>query len=721
MKQVLQDLKTHKVRVEDVPAPGCLPGGVLVRTCASMVSSGTERASISLTRKSILGKAIERPDLLMRVLQKARTAGVAEAFSAVKARLDGFIAPGYSSAGVVAEVGKGAEEFRSGDRVACAGSGRAGHAEVNWVPTNLCVKIPDAVDFEGASSVAIGSIALQGVRISDARIGDRVVVIGLGLVGLITVQILKSAGCLVTGIDPDPGRVRLAKTLGVDFAFLNSDWPQDMGHATGLEGRGADVVVITASTRSAEPTRLAGQITRDRGVVVVVGDVRVDVPRGQFYKKELEVRYSRSYGPGRYDPAYEEKGIDYPYGYVRWTEKRNMEAYLALIASGKIRIEPLITHHFPIGQALAAYQLLSGQQHEPYVGIVLTYPESTDFSRKTVVGPARKSPRPPEITKEEIGIGWIGAGSFSCTRLLPLLKNAPGIDLRCIANATGPSARKVATRFGFCSCTTDPHAVIEDDSTNAVFIATPHYLHASLVAEALKRNKHVFVEKPLCVSESELSAIEAAYVRSQGTLLVGFNRRFSPFAERCVRFFPPTRGPLTILYRINAGTVRQNHWVRDPGKGHGRVIGEVCHFIDFAQAVTSARPLQVHAWAIGPQSGGENLHIQLRLSDGSAAEISYLSDGDRGLPKEHIEIFGASRVAICEDFRTMRFYAGGSSRSRRLWRQDKGHEAEIRAFLASLRNGGLPPIEFDSLRATTITTFAIEESLIKGEPVIIPV
>jgi predicted dehydrogenase/threonine dehydrogenase-like Zn-dependent dehydrogenase len=717
MKQLLQDLKTHKVHVEDVPAPGCHPRGVLVRTCASMVSSGTERASISLTQKSLLGKAMERPDLVRQVLRKARTAGVTETLSAVKARLDGFIAPGYSSAGIVVEVGAEAIEFSPGDRVACAGSSHASHAEVNGVPTNLCVKIPGEVEFEAASSVAIGSIALQGVRIADARIGDRVVVIGLGLVGLITAQILKSAGCVVTGIDPDPMRVRLAETLGLDFACVNSDWPQNAGQAGGLEGHGADAVIITASTRSGDPIRLAGQVARDRGIVVVVGDVRVDVPREQFYKKELEIRYSRSYGPGRYDPAYEEKGIDYPYGYVRWTEKRNMEAYLGLIASGKVRIGPLITHRFPIDQGVEAYQLLAGTHDEPYVGIVLTYPEGADFSRQMVVRPDRKPSTRPGTAKEEIGIGWIGAGSFSCTKLLPVLKRVPGIDLRCVANATGPSSRKVATRFSFRSCTTDPRAILEDDSVGVVFIATPHHLHASLVIEALKRHKHVYVEKPLCVNRDELRDIEAAYVQSKGILYVGFNRRFSPFARHCLRFFPQARGPLSILYRVNAGTIPANHWIRDPHKGHGRVIGEVCHFIDFVQAVTSAQPHKVQAWAIGPQSAGENLHIQVLLSDGSVAEISYLSNGDRGLPKEHIEIFGALKAAVCEDFRVMRFYAAGSGRTRRLWRQDKGHKAEISAFLKSLQYGGRPPIEFESLRTTTLASFAIEESLLKGEPV----
>ncbi len=720
MKQLLQDLKTHKVRIEDVPAPGCLPRGVLVRTRASMISSGTERASVSLTQKSLLGKAMERPDLFRQVVRKAQTSGIRETLSAVKARLDGLIAPGYSSAGIVAEVGAKVDGFSPGDRVACAGSGYASHAEVNWVPTNLCVKIPNGVEFDAASSVAVGSIALQGVRIANARIGDRVVVLGLGLVGLIAAQILKSAGCVVTGIDPDPGRVRLAETVGLDFAYLNSDWPQNAAGAAGLDGPGADVVLVAASTRSAEPTRLAGQLARDRGIVVIVGDVRVDVPREQYYRKELEIRYSRSYGPGRYDPAYEEKGFDYPYGYVRWTEKRNMEAYLGLIASEKVRIDPLITHHFPIGQGLKAYQLLSGQQREPHVGIVLTYHEEADCSRQVFVRADREPSSRTRIAKAEIGIGWIGAGSFSCTKLLPALEKAPGIDLCCVANATGPSARKVAARFGFCSCASDPRVVFDDDEIDAVFITTPHHLHASLITAALKKHKHVFAEKPLCVKRDELRDIEAAYVQSHGSLFVGFNRRYSPFAEQCARFFPSGRGPLTILYRINAGNAPGNHWIRDPDGTHGRVVGEVCHFIDFAQAVTSARPLQVQAWTIGFQTTGENLQIQARFSDGSVAEISYLSHGDRSLPKEHIEIFGASRVAICEDFRTMRFYSDGSRRTRRLWRQDKGHGAEIRAFLRSIRNGGPPSIEFDSLRATTLATFAIEESLRKGEPVSIP-
>ncbi len=712
MKQLLHDLKTHKICVEDVPSPTCLSRGILVRTRASMVSSGTERTLASLARKSLIGKVMERPDLAARVIRKARASGLKETLSAVKTRLDTFIAPGYSSAGIVLEVGAGAGDFVPGERVACAGMNYASHAEVNCVPPNLCVKIPEGVDFEAACSVAIGSIALQAVRISEVQIGDRVAVIGLGLVGLIAVQILKAAGCVVSGVDPDPERVRLAKTLGLDAA-PNGDRPRDAGRA--LEP-GADVVLITASTRSAGPIRLAGRLARDRGTVVVVGDVRVDVPRDLYYKKELKIRYSRSYGPGRYDRAYEQDGVDYPYGYVRWTEKRNMEAYLALIASGKVRVDPLVTHRFPIEQGVEAYKMLSGKDRRPCVGIVLDYPAVTDASRHVVIDPKRKA-FSPSAGKAEIGIGWIGAGAFSRAKLLPVLKKEQGIDLCCVANATGPSARKAGMRFGFRSCTTDPGAVIADDSVNTIFIATPHHLHAPLIIEALGKGKHVFVEKPLCVNKEELKAIERAYVHSQCALAVGFNRRFSPFAQHCLRFFSSGEKPLTILYRVNAGPAPANHWICDPARGGGRVIGEVCHFIDFAQAMTSAQPLEVQALVIGPQSAGENLQIQIRFSDGSAAEISYLSRGDPRLPKEQIEIYGASKVATCEDFRTMRFYAAGTQRTLRLWRQDKGHEAEIRAFLNCLRKGGSPLIEFDSLRTTTLATFAIEEALRKGKPV----
>jgi len=449
MKQVLQDLRSHAVQVEEVPPPCCLPGGVLVRNQASLISSGTERATIDLGSKTLLGKALERPDLVRLLLRRLKSSGVAEVIDTVRARLDTAVALGYSSAGVVLEVGAGAEEFAVGDQVACAGAGYAGHAEVNWVPKNLCAKIPPNLSFESAAAVAVGAIALQGVRVAEVKVGERVAVIGLGLIGQLVAQILRAAGCGVWGLDPDPQRVKLADELGVDFACENRAWKQSPYSALCQRGEGADAVILTAATRSSEPIELAGELARERGVVVVVGNVRADIPREPYYKKELQVRYSRSYGPGRYDPGYEERGADYPYGFVRWTEKRNMEAFLDLVAQQKVRIEPLLTHRFSIDEGLEAFKLLSGERKERYVGILLTYPHAPSFSNRVALPGASPGARPTAVSRETVGVGWIGAGTFSRARLLPGLRKIGGLRLLGIANATGPSARRVAKSFGF--------------------------------------------------------------------------------------------------------------------------------------------------------------------------------------------------------------------------------------------------------------------------------
>jgi len=717
MKQVLQDLRSHQMQVEEVPPPCCLPGGVLVQTVASLISSGTERATIALGGKTLLGKALERPDLVRQLFRRLKTSGVADVIATVRARLDTAVALGYSSAGVVLEVGAGAEEFAVGDRVACAGAGHAGHAEVNWVPRNLCVKIPPNVSFESAASVAVGAIALQGVRVAEVKLGERVAVIGLGLVGQLAAQILQAAGCVVWGLDPDPERVRLANELGIDFACQNLVWEQGPYSALCRRGQGADAVILTAATRSNEPVELAGELARDRGVVVVVGDVRVDIPREHYYKKELQVRYSRSYGPGRYDPEYEEGGADYPYGFVRWTEKRNMEAFLGLLAQQKVRLEPLLTHRFSIDEALEAFKLLSGEKKERYVGILLTYPRAAPPSNRVALQASTPPAGRASVSGATVGVGWIGAGSFSRAKLLPSLRKIGGLELLGLANATGASSRKVAKTFGFSYCSTDPNEILNDPAVHAVFIGTRHHLHAPLVIAALEHGKDVFVEKPLCVDEAELNQIAEKLANSRRILSVGFNRRFSPFARECKSFFEGRHEPLSILYRVNAGRLPHTHWTYDPAQGHGRVIGEVCHFIDLAAFLTSSLPAEVQAWPVnGPSDSAEdNLHLQILLADGSRAEILYLSSGDASVPKERIEVCGEGRTAISEDFRKAYFYSDNHCRSKSPFSQDKGHREELRAFIEAVARGGEAPIPFESLRATTLATFRLRESLRCGK------
>ena len=713
MKQLLQDLRTHGITVEEVPSPGCAAGGILVRTQASLISSGTERATVKLGSMSLLGKARERPDLVRSALHRLQTQGLASVVATVQAKLDRAVPLGYSAAGEVLELGPGVEEFRPGQRVACAGMGYASHAEQIWVPRNLCVPIPANVDFDDAAFVALGAIGLQGVRTANVKLGEHVAVIGLGLVGLVTAQILQAAGCSVWGIDPDPERVALARQLGAHFVTTD---PTFISAARLPSPSGADAVIITAATKSNQPMQVAGQIARDRGVVVVVGDVRVDIPREHYYRKELQVRYSRSYGPGRYDATYEERGVDYPQGYVRWTERRNMEAFLDLVADGKVHLKPLVTHRFEIAQAGSAYELLTGKRHEKHLAILLRYSRVTDRGRRMKLDPSPPQPKVAVHRQGTVRIGWIGAGSFSRSKLLPALRKLGQVQMVGLANATGLSASRAAKSFGFQYCTTDASEVLHDPDIDAVFVGTRHHQHGSLVVRALESGKHVFVEKPLCVNEHELQAIARCYARSDRIICTGFNRRFSPFARRCKEFFSEAHGPLSFLYRINAERLPDDHWVLDPEQGGGRVVGEVCHFVDLISFLSDAQPAEVEAWVLGDSPAESNLHIRLSLGDGSRAEIQYLTSGDASAGKERLEVAASGRTAVCEDFRKSRFYSSNRCSTQWLFRQDKGHKAELRQFVDAVASKAPSPIPFESLWATTLATFRIRESLLGGGP-----
>mgnify|MGYP001163430801 CR=1 FL=1 len=715
MKQVVHSLRSHEIQVEDVPAPYCRPNGVLVSTVASFISNGTEREIVKRGGTGLICQALERPELIRMVMRRVRSQGISQVAATIRSRMDIPSPLGYSSAGMVMEIGAGTQGFAAGDRVACAGAGFAAHAAINWVPQNLCVKIPGEVSFEEAASVALGAIALQGVRIAGVRVGERVAVIGLGLAGLLTGQILKAAGCLVIGIDPDLERAQLARELAFDEVYSSQAvrGSEPLGN-----GPGCDAVILTAATPSRQPVELAGELARDKGIVVVVGDVRVDVPRELYYKKELQIRYSRSYGPGRYDAGYEEQGRDYPLGYVRWTEKRNMEAYLALIAAGKVRVLPIITHRFPVESAGSAYDLIAGRAVERHMGIVLNYPHVAPFEKRVAVRASgrRKSNLP--LGERPLRIGWIGAGNFSRSILLPALRRIEGIKLVGVANASGISAKAVARRFGFEYCATEAEQVLSDPGIDIVFIATRHHLHAAMVAAGLEHGKHVFVEKPLCVSEEEIALIRPVYEGSLQILGVGLNRRFSRAARESARFLEGQRGPLSILYRVNAPALPPEHWAVDSAQGHGRILGEFCHFVDFIQFLTQALPVRVQAWPM-PQSTGsveDNFEARIEMNDGSSAHVSYLSAGASTLPKERIEAHGAGRTVVVDDFRKCVFLNSHRARTLRLIRQDKGHEAEMRAFIQAIRQGGPSPIHFASLAATTLATLKIRESLLTGEP-----
>ncbi len=694
MKQVAQHYRSGALSVREVPAPALKAGHVLVATTASLLSAGTEKAMTDLAKASLAGKALARPDLVRQVIDKAKREGIVATLEKVRSKLDNPVALGYSCAGRVVEVGAGVEGFKSGDRVACAGAGYATHAELNAIPKNLCVPIPDGVDDEDAAFVTVGAIALQGVRQAQPTLGERVVVIGLGLLGLITVQLLKANGCRVLGFDPVTAKGALARTLGADAVCTQGLIEAADGFTA---GRGADAVIITASTPSDEPANTAAAIARLKGRIVLVGMVGMHLSRDAFYKKELDVRLSMSYGPGRYDPAYEERGHDYPFAYVRWTERRNMEAFLELIGEGRLTPKALVTHRFEIADAEKAYALLDGA--EPYIGILLRYPgvASGALARRVEVGARRVTPKAGTL-----GIGFIGAGNFAKSVLLPELRRQAGLRLTGVATATGLSGTHAAEKFGFGFATTDAEQILADPATDVVFIATRHDTHAPLAIEALKAGKHVFVEKPLAINEVQLDAVMAAAEASDKVLMVGFNRRFASLIVKAKSALKGRTAPLVMLYRVNAGPVPADSWLHGD-EGGGRLIGEVCHFIDTLSFLADAPPVErqiAHA-----KDHADALSLQLRFADGSIGTIVYTSLGDRSFPKEYLEIFGASRVITIDDFRRAVFVSDGRMKRERLTRQDKGFAEELRQFLAAVRGEQLPPIALGALRATTAVTF----------------
>lgn len=706
MKQVVQNFRTGELKVEELPPPALRAGGVLVRTAWSLISPGTERTIVETAQSSLIGKARERPDLVRQVVDIFKREGLRSTYEKVKARLTKLAPLGYSASGVVSAVSSDVREFRVGDRVACAGGGYASHAEVLFIPKNLCCKVPEAVSLCAASYTTVGAIALQGVRQADPRLGESVAVIGLGLVGQLTVQLLKAAGCHVLGVDIDAAACELAKSSGADAVAIDKESIRAACDEL-TEARGVDCVLITAATKSSEPIELAAELARDRARVVVVGLVGMDVPRHSFYAKELELRLSRSYGPGRYDPGYEEKGNDYPIGYVRWTEKRNMEAFLRLVAERKINTEVLTTHRFKVADALEAYNLILNRDGERCCGVVLEYPGVP------AAAPSVQPPRARAVASGELGVSVIGAGNFARGVLLPIVKRAARVQLRCVAAATGLSAKNAAEQFGFASSTTDYQEILNDEESKVVVIATRHDSHARMAAEALKLGKHVFVEKPLATNIEGLRKVVSAARESEGLLMVGYNRRFAPIAREVNECLSKRSGPMTIVYRVNAGQLPAEHWSHDTTEGGGRIIGEVCHFIDFVQFLTGALPERVTATSV-PQAQSarlvdDSVIISLSMSDGSVASIVYTASGDNSVPKEHIEVFCDRTVARIDDFKGGVFIRGGKSTRLGGSSQDKGHAAEISSFLDAVRNGTEAPISLDSLAATSLACFAAVE------------
>jgi len=718
MKQVFQNARNAEITVAEVPSPKLLPGCALIRTAASLVSAGTERASSEFASKNLLQKARMRPDLVREVLSKVSRDGLVATVSAVRTRLDQPAALGYSSAGTVVAVGEGVVDINPGDRVACAGAGHAVHAEFACVPRMLVARLPAAVGFDEASFTTLGAVALHGVRNADVKLGEVVAVIGLGLLGQLTVQILKAAGCAVLGMDISKERADLALRLGADAVSTSSSGFQELclQHSA---GHGVDSVLITAQTASNDPVNLAGAVARNRAVVVAVGTVAMDIPRRSFYDKELDFRISRSYGPGRYDAAFEQKGIDYPIGYVRWTETRNMEAFLKLLADRKLDLHSLITHRFPIARANAAYDLITGRTHEPFLGVLIAYP---DFAEETPRLPVPTSERDLK-SRQAVRIGLLGAGNFALSTLLPAIRQVGSVEMVVAGAATGPHARHAAEKFGFRSCSTNEREILENPAVNTIVIATRHNLHASQVIAALYSGKHVFCEKPLCLNESELGEIRSSHGLQTGNrrlLMVGFNRRFAPMAVRMKDFLKEVHEPLALHYRVNAGFLDADHWLNDPREGGGRILGEVCHFVDFLCFLTNSSPVEVETRSL-PNPGqysNDNVVCSLRFANGSQGTISYFANGDRSFSKERVEVFGGSQVAVLEDFRRLELVRAGKKRVvRSPLRQDKGHRGEWEAFVTAIRTGAESPIPFHEIVITMRATFALEQSRGLGQPV----
>lgn len=711
MKQVIQNFRSGVLKVDEVPETIAKRGGILVRNVASLISAGTEKMAVDLAQKSLVGKAKERPDLVRQVINKVKREGLASTFQTVKARLETPLALGYSCAGVVREVGRGAEEFQVGDRVACAGMNYASHAETVFVPTNLAVKIPDGVSFDQAAFVTLGAIALQGVRTAEVKLGESVAVIGLGLLGQLTVQILKAAGCRVIGIDLDPAKVALARVHGADAGVLRHDDVE--GVVTQFtDHHGVDAVIVTAAAETNDPIELGGVIARDRAIISMVGAVRMDVPRKIYYEKELQLRLSRSYGPGRYDAQYEEQGIDYPIGYVRWTERRNMQEFLRLIAAGAVRLDKLITHRFEIGEAERAYDIITGKDRQAFLGILLTYSEGPTNSGGSRIVELSKQ-RALSRRDSTIKLGVIGAGNFAKSVLLPRLAKSSGVNLVGIATATGRNAKALGEQYGFAFCTTDYRELLLRGDVDTVLIATRHDRHAVMTAEALRAGKTVYVEKPLAISDAGLEEISSALQQTSGRVMVGFNRRFSSLSAELKQVFADGAGPLAITYRVNAGEVPKESWIQGE-EGGGRIVGEVCHFLDYLQFLTDAEPVEVFAYSCSAAT--DTLSIIVKLSDGSVGNINYLANGDRAFPKERIEVYGGGRVAVLDDFRVLEVWRSGQRKTVKRLQQDKGFDRELSAFIEAVRTGGEMPISWRSLTLTTLATLRVVDALGSGTP-----
>lgn len=689
MKQVLQDLSSGRTTVADVPAPLCRAGHLRIATSTTLVSAGTERMLVDFARGSLLSKARQQPEKVREVLQKARADGLAATYEAVRAKLDQPLALGYCNVGRVIEAGAGTSGFAAGDRVASNGK----HAEIVVAPKNLCARIPDGVDDDSAVFTVLGAIALQGVRLARPTLGEAFVVTGLGLIGLMAVQILRANGCRVLGVDTDPDRLALARGFGAETVDLSAGEAPMLKAAAFSRGRGVDGVLLTLSTKSSEPLSQAARMCRKRGRVVLVGVAGLEANRADFYENEISFQVSCSYGPGRYDPTYEEGGQDYPVGFVRWTEQRNFEAVLDLMASGALDVRPLVSHRFAIERAGEAYDLLASG--EKSLGVLLEYPQSADDPPAT-----RVALKPAPAAGGKAVAGFIGAGAYG-SRVLSKAFAAAGAELRSVVSANAVSAVDLGRKAGFAEAASDAEAVLANPAIDTVVVATRHDSHAAYVLKALAAGKNVFVEKPLCLTTDELGAIaEAASRPGAPRLMVGFNRRFAPLAVKAKGLLDQVSGPKSLVMTANVGRIPNSHWTQDPATGGGRLVGEACHFIDLLRFLVGAPVREMKVTGLNRPGGPprtDTASLTLVFEDGSIGVVNYFADGHKAYPKERLESFGGGRVLVLDNWRKLSAWGWPGVSSTRTWSQDKGQGACAAAFVSAVKSGAAAPIPLDEI------------------------
>ncbi len=712
MRQILQSLKSGETQVAQVPCPAVGRGQVLIRTARTLVSSGTERMLVDFGRAGFIGKARQQPDKVRQVLDKMRTDGLAPTLEAVFNKLDQPLPLGYCNVGQVLEAGAGVTDFAPGDRVVSNGK----HAEAVAVPANLCARVPEGVSDEDAAFTVLGAIALQGIRLVQPTLGEAVVVTGLGLIGLMTVQLLRAHGCRVLGLDFDPAKLRLAERFGAETVDLAAGQDPVAAATRFSRGRGVDAVILTATTKSSEPVHQAALMCRKRGRIVLVGVTGLELSRADFYEKELTFQVSCSYGPGRYDPAYEEKGQDYPVGFVRWTEQRNFEAVLDMMADGRLDVAPLISHRFALEDATSAYDLVTGDA--PSLGIVLEYPAAameTDAAlraRTVSLAPAASAPAASAPDGAAPAIGFIGSGNYATAVLIPAFR-AAGARLVSVASSGGVSSVHAGRKFGFERATTDVDGLLADPAVNTVVIATRHDSHAGLVRRALAAGKAVFVEKPLALTHDDLFEIETAHQVASVTgvprLMVGFNRRFAPHVVKMKQLLAGSPAPKAFIMTVNAGAIPPDHWTQDREAGGGRIIGEACHFIDLLRFFAGA-PIAGHTVQAMAGGAGDTVTITLAFADGSTGTIHYLANGSKAFPKERLEVFAGGRILQLDNFRRLAAFGWNGFRGMKLWRQDKGQKACAAAFCAAVAKGEPSPIPLDELLEVGRVTIDIAEA-----------